>query len=282
MRMGIDLAQMIDSFDLRAQGEGVFVAPATEARPRNVVEGTHLLGQAIVAASRIAPGQRTVSAHATVTRAAAWDADTRFSAELRHKGRMISSAAVEASQNGRLNASALVLLDAGAADLVRHHAPAPDVPAPTDCWLRDDGIEGREVRIVGEADGVGPAERHAWVRFRQAPQELAMRQGLLVVHMGRETVEAALRPHAHVSLGQAHGALSTGVLAFTAALHEDPDLSDWLLYVNTAVYAGHGLAQIEGRVYERGGRLVASGTGQVLLRRMLGDPAAKGGRARAM
>jgi hypothetical protein len=201
---------------------------------------------------------------------------------MRHKGRMISSAAVEVSQNGRLNASALVLLDAGAPDLVRHHAPAPHVPAPLDCWRRDDGVEGREVRIVGDEDGVGPPERHAWVRFAQAPAELAMRQGMLVVHMGRETVEAALRPHAHVSLGQAHGALSTGVLACTAALHEDADLSDWLLYVNTAIHAGHGLAQVEGRVYERGGRLVASSTAQVLLRRMLGDPAARGGRARAM
>lgn len=110
-----------------------------------------------------------------------------------------------------------------------------------------------------------------------------MRQALLLQFVGRNTIASAMRPHEGVGIKQAHRTISTGVLACTATLHEDPDLSDWLLYTNTAFYSGRGLAQVDGRVFERNGRLVASATTQVMIRKYeKGDSSSYGGRARAL
>ena len=55
-------------------------------------------------------------------------------------------------------------------------------------------------------------------------------------------------------------------LAITIALHEDPDLTRWMLYHNPAIQAGHGLCQGEGHVFADDGKLLASYTVQAMVR----------------
>ena len=109
-----------------------------------------------------------------------------------------------------------------------------------------------------------------------------MRQAMIMELMGGNTLLAAVRPHKELDIRQAHVSLSTGVLTLNASLHEEADLSEWLLYTNTAIHTGHGMAQVDGRVFERNGRLVASSTATCLLRRMEVNASAHGGSARVM
>ena len=75
----------------------------------------------------------------------------------------------------------------------------------------------------------------------------------------------------------AHVTLSTGVLQATVAFHEDVDVTQWLLYTNSAVWSGRGLTQGEGKVFTRDGRLVASYSVQSMLRPLdVADGAAAG------
>ena len=67
-------ADLIDVLDVRPDGDGAYVSVTRgDNSQRPVVEGSQMLGQAIVAAGRHAPGRRTVSAHMVFMRVA--DAD---------------------------------------------------------------------------------------------------------------------------------------------------------------------------------------------------------------
>jgi acyl-CoA thioesterase len=271
-----DICDLLRQLDLERQGPDRFVAVPMGRQRRNVVEATQMVGQAVVAASRSVAGQRAVSAHITVIRSASFDVPLIFDVAVQHKGRTFAMATVSVHQNDKLVASCVILLDSGAPDLVRRQIAMPDTPGPEASPPEDSGISGRDTRLAtGMYDGSaeeGVPEVHAWVRFREAPQELCLRQALLMQFMGRHTIGAAIRPHSEFSLTQAHDTLSSAVLATTITLHEDPDFSDWLLYTNHSSQVGRGLAHIDGRVFERSGRLVASASTQGLLRRLDLDP----------
>jgi acyl-CoA thioesterase len=271
-----DIADLLRLLDLERQGPDRFVAAPMGRQRRNVVEATQMVGQAVVAASRSVAGQRAVSAHITVIRSASFDLPLIFDVAVQHKGRTFAMATVSVLQNDKLVASCVILLDSGAPDLVRRQIVMPETPGPEGSLAEDSGMSGRDTRLASRTpDGSGdgrPPDVHAWVRFRGAPQELCLRQALLVQFMGRHTIGAAIRPHSEFSLTQAHASLSTAVLATTITLHEDPDFSDWLLYANHSGQVGRGLAHIDGRVFERSGRLIASASTQGLLRRFDLDP----------
>jgi acyl-CoA thioesterase len=85
-----------------------------------------------------------------------------------------------------------------------------------------------------------------------------------------------MRPHAGITEAEAHRSLSTGIMKATVAYHDEVDVTEWLLYANTAIWAGRGLAQGEGRVFTRDGRLVASYSIQAMIRNFAQDPATMG------
>jgi len=64
--------------DVMPAGSGLYVAPAYADTRRNVVEGSQLLGMAIIAAAKEVPGQRPVSAHMIFSRPARFDLPLTF------------------------------------------------------------------------------------------------------------------------------------------------------------------------------------------------------------
>ena len=155
----------------------------------------------------------------------------------------------------------------------------PDVPPPRLPAL-DFGVTGRELRTVGDAyrrQARGRPRGDPYVgalprRARARPLHAA----LLAQSTTHWTVAAAMRPHEGVSEAQAHVTLSTGILAASVAFHDTVDVGEWLLYANPAIWAGRGLAQGEGRVFARDGRLVASYTVQAMIRAFRTAPEAMG------
>jgi acyl-CoA thioesterase len=266
-----DVADLLRLMDVQATAPGLYVSPIYEDRRRNVVEGSQLLGQAIVAASKEVADQRAVSAHMIFSRPARFDLPLFFRVAVVRRGRSFSTVSVEAAQEGKSIASALVLMDTGASDRIRGQVAMPSVPRPDASSFHDYGMTGRDVRFVNgdygrPPDYIGPPEIHAWVRHREVPTEAYLKQALLVQFTGHMTIAAALLPHPALGESLAHVTLSTGVLAITVALHDDANLLDWLLYANPAIYAGRGLVQGEGRVFGEDGRLAASYTVQAMVR----------------
>lgn len=272
-----DAAHIVDLLDVRPDGERRYVTSARADWRRPVVEGSQILGQAIVAAGRHAPGRRAVSAHLVFLRPA--DAAHPLVLELDElsAGKTFTTLAVQARQGDRHIASGTLLLDALAPDVIRHGAPPPpDRPGPEASEPCDMSVTGRDVRIVGGAytgdpdAPVGPPELDAWVRFRDVPDDPYIHAGLLAHFTGHLPIAAALRPHAGVGQDQAHRTLSTAINAISIAFHADVRADRWMLYHHRSTFAGAGMTHATCRVHDESGALLASFTVDAMVRAFAG------------
>jgi acyl-CoA thioesterase len=267
-----DAAELIDILDVRPAGDGAYTTVVRGNWERPVVEGSQMLGQAIVAAARHAPGRRVVSAHMVFLRVA--DALTPLRIELDElgAGRTFTTVAARVLQNGRLCASGTLLLDATADDVVRHAAVSPGIPGPDGCEPVDMGVTGRDIRVVagaytGDASApVGPPTLDAWVRFRDVPPDPHLHAGLLAQFTGHMSIAAALRPHAGIGQDEAHRTLSTAINAIAISFHADVRADEWMLYHHLSTFAGDGMTHSECRVYNEPGDLLASFTVDAMVR----------------
>jgi acyl-CoA thioesterase-2 len=276
-----DQADLVRLIDVQSEGPDRYTAPGYHERSRNVVEGGQLLAQSIVAASRAVPTQRVISVHATFPKAASFDDVIDLSVEVLRKGRSFSTVSVRATQNDALVSPALILMDAGASDVVRDVAAMPEVAGPYEAEPYDMRVTGRDIRIVDGAyspdpERVGPPEIYAWLRFRDSPEELSLRQGLIAQASTHWTIAAAMRPHRGFGEAQAHESLSTGIMSVTINFHDDAPVDEWFLYANRAIWSGAGLAQGEGRVFSQGGSLIASYSVQAMIRAFSQPPGDRG------
>ncbi len=259
-----DALDLVDVLDVRPEGDRSFVSVARADERRPVVEGSQMLGQAIVAGTRLAPGRRTVSAHMVFTRPADAHHPLRFELEEQSGGKTFTTQSVRVEQAGRRRATGTLLLDATSRDVIRHGAPPPDVPGPYESEPLDMGVTGRDIRVVDGAytddpdAPVGPPVLDAWVRFREVPEDPALHAGLLAQFTGHLPIAAALRPHPGVGQRQAHRTLSTAINAIAISLHRDVRADRWMLYHHLSTFAGAGITHAEGRVHGEGGELLAS------------------------
>lgn len=265
-------------------GPARFRAPGYHVRERNVVEGGQLLGQAIVAAARHLPDQRVTWASATFARPAGFDDTIELSVDELRRGRTFSTLSVRSEQRGMLVSPTLVLMDAGAPDVIRVVDTMPDVGDPSEAPSYDMGVTGRDVRIVGGAyspdpDRIGPPEIHAWMRLRENPAERSARQAMVTQATTHWTVAAAMLPHPGFGESLAHVSLSTGPVALSVAFHDDAPLDEWYLYSTRAIWSGSGLAQGDGKVWSVDGTLIASFGLQAMLRGLLPGSAGRDSRS---
>jgi len=260
-----DLQDLIRIIDLQPNGANVFTAPPHMGAPRNVVEGSQMLAQSIVAAAKAVPDKRVISAYSQFVRVAGFDIPLDFRTEILQTGRTFSSVMVSAEQEGKLRCATLAMLDSGAPDLIAHQVEMPKVPGPDECPDFDFGMTGRDVRFVNgdyapHEDRIGPPVLHCWMRCRDKPATQLLHQALLTQPLGHTTIGASMLPHEGVKEGDAHVTMSTGIMSIAVAYHADADVSDWVLYSNPSIYAGRGLAQGHGTVFSREGVLLASYT----------------------
>jgi acyl-CoA thioesterase/uncharacterized protein (DUF427 family) len=275
-----DASHLVDMMDVRAEGDGTFVSVTRASHRRPVVEGSQMLGQAIVAAGRHAPGRRVVGAQMVFMRGADAFKPLRFEIDEAGGGRTFSTLAVHVGQAGRRVATGILLLDTTAPDVVRHSAPAPVVPGPYDCPAHDMSVMGRDIRVVDGAytddpdAPVGPPVIDAWVRFADLPDDPCLHAGLLAQFTGHMSIAAALRPHAGIGQREAHRTLSTAPNAISLSLHADVRADGWMLYHHESTFAGDGMTHSACRVHDEEGRLLASFSVEAMVRRFQRDPAA--------
>jgi acyl-CoA thioesterase-2 len=270
------LADLLAVFDVQPVDAGsTDYVGTSESRGRNVVEGSQLLGQAMVAASKALPGRTVRSAHGLFAGAVSPASPIEFSVAPVRSGRSFASAVVTIGQGGRACATATILLDRPEADVIRHDHPAswgPSADGPEAAYpAAINPAPFRELRMSGvrdhnNPDEVGPPVLDAWLRYEALPDRDDLRRALLTDYTGDLSIATAMRAHTGIGTALAHQTVSTAVMTIGVTFHDPIDWDGWLRYHHESTFAGAGMAYARGQVLTEDGRIIASFTQDSMIR----------------
>jgi acyl-CoA thioesterase-2 len=281
------LNQLLDLLDLERIDENLFRGrqPDTE---RQRVFGGQVAGQALVAAGRSVPADRTVnSLHAYFLRPGDTSVPIVYTVEPVRDGRGFSTRRVVASQRGRpifYLSCAFHIREEG----VEHQETLPEVKAPEDCpsladvYARVAQASRREwdrewaavdVRLAGSTrPGVGiepqaghPARNQVWIRADGTlPADDPLLHACVLTYASDLTlIGVALAPHGRFVDDRELQVVS---LDHAVWFHRPFRADSWLLYDQISPSASAGRALATGNLYTADGVLVASVAQQGLLR----------------
>jgi acyl-CoA thioesterase II len=264
---------LLELFDARADGPDRFSAETgiAGADERQVVEGTQVLAQVIVAVAKRFPEKSVRSVHAVFSRAVMVGPPVEFDIDVVHEGRSTATAVVFVKQNGRRCITVTALADVPSDDVIRHHLPRPDVAGPADA---NDGampMAGRELRLVdvvdvNSPDEVGPPELYAWLHYDPIPTRDDLAKALIAYFTGHLGISTTMRAHEGIGTSQSHLTVSTAPMTVTVSFHEPVSWSGWLLYTHESTRVGAGMSYVRGAVHTEAGELIASFAQDALIR----------------
>ncbi|MBV9091912.1 MAG: thioesterase family protein [Mycobacteriaceae bacterium] len=267
------VTDLLDLFDVRPDGPDRFTGQTGIAAgdERQVVEGTQVLAQAIVAAAKRFPDKSVRSAHAVFARAVMVGPPVEFGLDVVHEGRSMATAIVAARQNGRRAITVTVLADVPSDDVIRHHLPRPDVAAPADANISPMPMIGRELRLVdvvdvNSPDEVGPPELYAWLHYEPIPAREDLAKALIAYFTGHLGISTTMRAHEGIGTSQAHLTVSTAPMTITVSFHEPVRWDGWLLYTHESTQVGAGMSFVRGAVHTENGELIASFAQDAMIR----------------
>ena len=264
---------MLDLFDVRAKAPDQFSGDTGIAGDdeRQVVEGTQVLAQAIVAAAKRFADKSVRSVHAVFSRAVMVGQPVEFDIDVVHEGRSTATAVVGVQQNGRRCITVTAFADVPSADVIRHQLPRPDVVAPADANFSPMPMVGRELRLVdvvdiNSPDEVGPPELYAWLRYDPIPTRDDLAKALIAYFTGHLGISTTMRAHEGIGTSQSHLTVSTAPLTVTVSFHEPVSWSGWLLYTHESTQVGAGMSYVRGAVHTQEGELIASFAQEAMIR----------------
>jgi acyl-CoA thioesterase II len=264
---------LLDLFDVQPDGPDCFTGQtgiATEDE-RQVVEGTQVVAQAIVAVAKRFPEKSVRSVHAVFSRAVVVGPPVEFAVDVVHQGRSMATAIVAAQQNGRRCITVTVLADVPSPDVIRHHLPRPEVAGPADSHHSPMPMTGRELRLVdvvdvNSPDEVGPPELYAWLHYDPIPTREDLAKALIAYFTGHLGISTTMRAHEGIGTSQAHLTVSTAPMTVTVGFHEPVRWDGWLLYTHESTQVGAGMSFVRGAVHTEEGELIASFSQEALIR----------------
>ena len=250
------------------------------------VYGGQVLGQALSAASQtVSPNRGTHSLHAYFLRMGDAARPIIYNVDCIRDGKSFTTRRVVAIQKGRaiFNMSASFQVNEAGFE---HQDQAPEVPGP-------EGLESEltlankvadkipeavrdlilckkpiEIRPIDPLNPFFPEKRkpvrYTWFRaIDKMPDDPAVHRYMLAYASDFGLVITALYPHGH-SFWEPEMQIAS--LDHAMWFHRDFRMDDWLLYAMTSPNAGKGRGLNYGRIYTRGGKLVASVTQEGLIR----------------
>ncbi|OBB00792.1 acyl-CoA thioesterase II [Mycobacteriaceae bacterium 1482268.1] len=265
---------LLDLFDVTSDGENRFIAqtgPAGED-DRQVVEGTQVLAQMIVAAAKRFGEKSVRSVYAVFARAVMVGAGpVELEIDVVAEGRSTATAVLTARQNGKPCVTATLLADVPTADVIRHHLPRPQVTAPADANLGQMPMVGRELRLVdvvdvNSPDEVGPPELYAWLHYDPIPERDDLAKALIAYFTGHLGISTTMRAHDGIGTSQSHLTVSTAPMTVSVSFHEPVRWDGWILYSHESTQVGAGMSYVRGTVHTEEGELIASFTQDALIR----------------
>lgn len=267
------LQMLLDLFEVEPAGENRFTAPTglAGADDRQVVEGTQVLAQAIVAAAKRFPDKSVRSVQAVFARAVLVGPPVELDLDVVSEGRSTATAVVTASQNGKRCMTFTVFTDVPSADVIRHHLPRPDVAGPADANVAHMPMTGRELRLVdvvdvNSPDEVGPPELYAWLHYDPVPTRDDLAKALIAYFTGHLGISTTMRAHEGIGTAQAHLTVSTAPMTVNVSFHEPAAWDGWLLYSHESTQVGAGMSYVRGTVHTESGEPIASFSQDAMIR----------------
>jgi acyl-CoA thioesterase len=267
------VAGLLELFDAHADGSDRFTAETgiAGADERQVVEGTQVLAQVIVAVAKRFPDKSVRSTHAIFSRAIMVGPPVEFEFDVVHEGRSTATAVVFVKQNDRRCITVTALVDVPSGDVVRHHLPRPQVALPADANISPMPMAGRELRLVdvvdvNSPDEVGPPELYAWLHYDPIPTRDDLVKALIAYFTGHLGISTTMRAHEGIGTSQSHLTVSTAPMTVTVSFHEPVSWSGWLLYTHESTQVGAGMSYVRGAVHTEEGELIASFAQEALIR----------------
>jgi acyl-CoA thioesterase II len=264
---------LLDMFDVRAKAPDHFSGDTGIAGEdeRQVVEGTQVLAQAIVAVAKRFADKSVRSVHAVFSRAVMVGQPVEFDIDVVHEGRSTATAVVGVQQNGRRCITVTAFADVPSADVIRHQLPRPDVVAPADANFSPMPMVGRELRLVdvvdiNSPDEVGPPELYAWLHYDPIPARDDLAKALIAYFTGHLGISTTMRAHEGIGTSQSHLTVSTAPLTVTVSFHEPVSWAGWLLYTHESTQVGAGMSYVRGAVHTEEGELIASFAQEAMIR----------------
>jgi acyl-CoA thioesterase II len=268
------LADVIATLDVEQVDDHHFLATQLD-NPAHHIVGGHIAGQALMAASRTAPGRTPHSVHVYYIRAGDARAPVDIHVDVARDGGALSTRQITARQDGQILLEALASFSVPIESL-DYHQPMPDVAEPESLppiqerladyadelgghWVRPHPFDLRYVdappRLAIELPELPPRMRMWWRPNGSVPADPALGSCLLTYLSGTTMVEVALTQRRQTPLS-AFNALIDHALWF----HRPVDLSDWVLsdQISPSGVAGRGLST--STMYNRAGQLVCIAT----------------------
>jgi acyl-CoA thioesterase len=264
--------QLLVLFDVEPNGENRFVAqtgPAGEDE-RQVVEGTQVLAQMIVAVAKRFPEKSVRSAYAVFCARGDGGVPSSWRSTSSAR-RSTATAVISAKQNGKRCITATILADVPTGDVIRHHLPRPEVAGPADSNVSEMPMVGRELRLVdvvdvNSPDEVGPPELYAWLHYDPIPTRDDLAKALIAYFTGHLGISTTMRAHEGIGTSQAHLTVSTAPMTVTVSFHEPIRWDGWILYSHESTQVGSGMSYVRGAVHTEDGELLASFAQDSLIR----------------
>lgn len=268
------LAEVIATLDVDRVGDHQFRATQLD-NPVHHIAGGHIAAQALMAASRTAPGRTPHSVHVYYIRAGDAREPVDIHVDVARDGGTLSTRQITARQNGQILLEALASFTAPIESL-DYYQPMPDVTDPEALppiqeqladyadergghWVRPQPFDLRYVdpppRLVVDLPEPPPRMRMWWRPNGSVTPDEVLHSCLLTYLSGTTMVEVALARRKQTPIGS-FNALIDHALWF----HRPVDLSDWVLsdQVSPSGVAGRGLTT--STMYNRAGQLVCIAT----------------------
>jgi acyl-CoA thioesterase-2 len=266
---------LLDLLHLTA-GESLDLYVARSARhvaPR--VFGGQVLAQAVVAAGRTVPADRTIhSLHAYFLRPGDLEEPITLSVERLRDGRSLSARRVQALQTGQPILSMIASFEIPGVG-PEHAEPMPAVPGPqsleslADTWGTVDNDLARywafeqpldlrfatpSVFVTPQADG-DPTTRVWWRVAADLPDDPLLHAAVAVFASDYSILEPVLRRHGRSWL---NSGFATASIDHAVWFHTQPRSDRWLLLDATSPAASSSRGLCTGRMYAADGTLVAT------------------------
>lgn len=262
--------------------EDIFVG-RSQTMPLGRVFGGQVLAQAMVAASRTIAEDRLIhSMHGYFLRPGDSTRDITFAVDRIHDGRSFSTRRTQAFQEGVPIFSMIASFQDVDPGLDHAAAPPSDVPAPEDLPAIEEHLRGShpmsqrlladrpvEVRHVPSpvylrVEGAHVPRQAVWMKLRRPIGDDPRLHSAALAYLSDLTIqEPVLRAH---GLPWITPGLKVASLDHAMWWHRPGRVDDWLLYVQESPSARGGRGLSTGRIFTRGGTLLASVAQEIMVR----------------
>lgn len=280
------VSEMLSVLDLDSStartSEDIFTG-ISQSMPTGRVFGGQVLAQAVIAAERTMPGDRTVhSMHGYFLRPGDSTQGITFSVDRIHDGRSFSTRRTQAYQEGVPIFSMIASFEIESPGL-DHQAEMPTgMPEPeqlpnieehlaglhpmTKRFFADRPVELRHVPspIYRAVEGEHVPRQAVWMRTRRPlPDDPRLHRAALAYMSDLSIQEPVLRAH---GVSWAERGLKVASLDHGMWWHRPVRVDEWLLYVQESPSARGGRGLATGRIYSRDGVLVATVAQEIMVR----------------